>query len=199
MSGDWRSAAREGIRERLEAILFPSPRFLNENFPSADSYQERLRRRKALFGWIIGQDFDFAVTMQFGEDLDDARVAAAVRRFAAILDHYWLGRHWCRYQPCDRTFFVGTVEEGPKRGNTHVHLLLRLPPSVPRSTGWRRQEQSRCYSLVFSDLGRRKGVCPRGDIRFDLLRDEYDKWLATSYALKDVYDGRDVILAGAGI
>jgi hypothetical protein len=191
MTTDWRADARS----RLASKLLPQPVFLPEAFPSLDSYQERLRRRKAHFSWCIEQDFEFLVTLQFGKSVDQIRVESAMKKFGAVADDYWLPGRRSKYLAAERTFFVGAVEEGPRRGNTHVHLLLRRPRYVIERTvagSWREQAQARCLTVTFSDLAHRKGIC-HGGVRFDRLRDETDQMLASSYVLKDQYRGQDLI------
>jgi hypothetical protein len=177
------------------SLRFPKPAFLPEAFPSLDSYQERLRRRDAAFDWIVEQDFEFLVTIQFGMVLDEIRVATAVRRFGALMDRHWLGARWSQRPAEDRTYYIGAIEEGPKRGNTHVHLMLRRPRSVPRPADWRRLGQCWHLARLFTDRARQLNICPHGDIDFKEIRDGDDKEDATSYVLKDFHQGHDLILA----
>ncbi len=190
---DWRTEHRPEFLRRIKAKLFPQPAFLPDAFPSPDSYQERLRRRDALFDWCLEHDPEFTVTLQFGESVDDNHVAVRVEKFVALLDRYWLGAKWARQMTSERTWKVGVIEEGPKRGHTHVHLLIRRPCRLPRLSDWREREQGRFLSLHFTQLGRRKGICPRGNVRFDRLREADDQVLAVSYALKDFHVGRDLL------
>jgi len=190
---------REQARERITSKLFPKPAFLPEPYPSLDSYQSRLQRHDAWFVWTLPRDFEYMTTVQFGEPRSEAQIAMAIRRLCALMDRYWLGRHWSRYPAGERTDYIGAVEEGPKRGHSHVHLLLRRPRSVVQRSvegSWREQAQARCLSCVFTDLARRKGVCPHGDVRFNRLNNEHDRMQAASYVLKDFHVGRDLILPG---
>jgi hypothetical protein len=191
MIPDWRVEARE----RIATKLFPQPAFLPEEFPSPDSFQERLRRREAAFRWCMEQDFEFLVTLQFGESIEQSQVESVMKRFGAVADDYWLCGRRSKYTAAELTLFVGGIEEGPKRGNTHVHLLLRRPQSVVQCAvagSWREQAQARCLTGVFTSLAHRKGIC-HGGVRFDWLRGETDRMLAASYVLKDQYQGRDLI------
>jgi hypothetical protein len=189
---DWRLDERI----RLRAKLFPHPAFMPEAFPSLDSYQQRLRRREELYDWIVQQEFDFHVTLQFGDTLTEIQVDRALRRFAALVDRHFLGGRWSKFPANARTLFIGAVEEGPQHGHSHVHLLLKLPPSIFVPMGERRIELGRVMTETFTALGRKKGVCSKGDVRFDALDEEdIEAAGAAAYVLKDfASSGRDFVL-----
>jgi hypothetical protein len=182
---DWKSI----IRARLADILLPHPPFEPELYPTSDSYQERLKRQRALLIWCaFEEDFEFMVTVQFGKGLHEDQLRAGVKRLVALFDHHWLGRKWAKYAGEDRTFFVAFVEHG-STGNVHVHLLLRRPNAVVARplAGWREREYARCLTREFTDRARRKFICPRGDVQFVHLRSEFDQVSAASYILKDFW------------
>jgi hypothetical protein len=177
---DWRSEAHA----RLYARRFQTPRFEHEPWPAADSLQERLKRQRAMFRWAVGQDPDFHVTVQFNDSLDERQASKRLRQFDALLDDYWLGKHWARYASEDRAFFVAFLERTAK--GLHAHLLVRKSKSRrrPDAPEWKLAAQARVLTVRFTAMCRAKGVTPRGDVLFQRLATDWDQEQATSYCVK---------------
>jgi hypothetical protein len=167
---DWRAELRRSLVERM--------------FP------ESVETQRAAFAWLAFEhEFEFMVTIQFGQALNDGQIHAAIGRFGALLDRYWLGRAWARYASDERAFFVATIERG-KKGNSHVHMLLRRPHAVAaRFTRaiWREELQAKVLSDVITDSARRKGICPFGDVLFERL---FNQVGGAAYVLKK-FGGRN--------
>jgi hypothetical protein len=129
MMPDWRAEARA----RLDARRFPTPKLEAEPYPVSDSLQERLVRQRAIFRGAADQDPEFHVTLKFNDCLDQNQVYKRLRRFDALLDHFFLGKNWARFASADRTFFIAFIEQdctipnNRDRVGVHAHLLLRNP------------------------------------------------------------------------
>jgi hypothetical protein len=187
---DW----REDTRKRLADKLLGKFKFLPAGVPNPDSFQRRVVRQRELFHWLSQKDWEFFVTVQFGVTLVEYQVLAALKRMDLLLDQYWLGREWFRKPSAERTDFVAVPENGPKSGNTHVHLLLNPPLNATRPADWRKEREPETLTTVFTDLGRRKGVCPRGDVRFKRIgRGEHNLLVSASYLAKG-FVARDAYL-----
>jgi len=176
----WKSRARD----RLDARLFPSPKFEPEPYPVADSLKQRLARQKAMFRWVVNQHPEFQVTIQFNDELDEHQLCRRLGTFDALLDHYWLRKRWAGFSSAERTFFIAFVEQDPTRTRVHVHLLLRRPRASKREPmpEWK---EAKFLSSWFTNLGRAKGVCLRGDILFESFRSELDVLRGAAYVVKD--------------
>jgi hypothetical protein len=59
---------------------------------------------------------------------------------------------------------------------------------------WRWDAEPKAFSKIFTDLGRRKGVCPNGDIQFKRIGSgEDDRARCVSYVITN-YSGRDSVI-----
>jgi hypothetical protein len=145
--------------------------------------------------WLTKLIWEYLVTIQFGVPLQEQPILAALRRFEALVDYYWLGRGFYKMPSGERTQYIAVAERGPREGNTHVHLLLNRPPSVTPPDDWRYDAEPRVLSYIFTDQGRRRGVCPNGNIQFKRIgRDESDLARCVSYLLKNLSGPDSIIL-----
>ncbi len=184
---NWRTAARL----RIAAKHYPPPSFQPDVQVDPDSHRERRNRQIGYFDLLaFDLEFDFAVTIQFGEPLNERQIKEAVKRSGAMFDSHWLGRSWAKRASQERTFFVAVVERGKKKGNAHVHMLLRRPSVAYNvSPSWREKAQPRALSYILTERARRMGICPHGDVKIQRISDQAG---AASYALKDL-SGRNSV------
>jgi hypothetical protein len=177
------------IGNRLAKQMLPQPDFEPQEHVLADSLQERHRRGRALFPWLFEQEPDFLVTIKFNEQLSNGQLRQRLRHFDAMLDRHFLGEHWAKFSSAERAFFIAFLERDAN--GLHVHMLMRLPRKVSLVPAWKLVPLSK----AFTELGRRKGVCPYGDILFLGIGDyrsghnACDQARAISYVLKDFSSG----------
>jgi hypothetical protein len=173
---DW----RQELRDRVDAARFPAP----QGRYSVDPVPAQIARQRAMFWFALQQEPEFLVTIKFNDSLDDLQIQKRLRLFDAMLDRFFLGKRWAGFPSETRTFFIAFVERDRTSSGSHVHMLLRRPcnPKAEPMPPWK---EPVFLSSWFTRLGRGKGVCPRGDIKFQLFAREDDQEQATSYALKD--------------
>lgn len=161
---DWRTEGRTRLADK---ILAP------------DASEET----RAAFSWLtLEHAFEFFVTIQFNCVLSESQVLTALKRFGAVVDHHFLGPAWSKRPSADRTFFVGTIEQGAG-GNYHAHLLLHRPRGLTVLCGWREEGQEKYLTHILTEKGRRKGVCPLGDVNVRRIHED-DIERVVGYSLK---------------
>jgi len=113
------------------------------------------------------------VTIRLSNCRDGHQIRAWLKKLDALLDRHWLDRTYYRLESADRTLFIALVEEDRANYGAHVHMLLRLPPTVTLT--WKR-----CEQVEFK--ARRLGVY---DIQARAIEKNGSEAIAAAYCLKE--------------
>src|SRR5690349_3967746 len=104
-------------------------------FVPAPGYSKRREFRDAWRSFLTEHSFDLHVTLMFNRPTTLEGARKDLKAWLARLDEHWLGRAWSRRPSEERTFAIAFVEH--PESNLHLHVLVRIPPSVslsPRKT-----------------------------------------------------------------
>lgn len=124
----WKASERPRLADQL---LGPMPEFLPEDYVSLDSYKARRERQRALLCWAMMQNFDLMVTIRLSDCCTGHQIREWLKNFDALLDRHLLGHNYYLLPSAARTLFIASVEQDRANYGVHVHMLLRLPPTLP--------------------------------------------------------------------
>ena len=117
-------------RRAIERALHARRPTLDE-FTSISGYAKRLERQRELAFWLWDHEFDWLVTINSNDPNSNyKRGRQALKKFDALIDRYFLGKHWCKIESGKRTLFFAVPEHGG--GELHYHILLKFPRNARR-------------------------------------------------------------------
>jgi hypothetical protein len=139
---------------------------------AADWRSYGLESREARADWCYSQNPEVLVTIQFNEPLGEQQILAAAEQFRIQFHRYCMQKRWRKFPESERGFWMGTSTIG-ETGNAHMHLALRMPRDYWRkfqfqteSAPWKRALHMRFLSAHFTEIGRKRFICPHGTITF---------------------------------
>jgi hypothetical protein len=178
----WKRARRTALERKLHGTR---PR--TGEYAAIDSYAQRVDRQRALAGWLWDQEFDLHITINSNDPrLGYGHGRDALKKFDALVDRYFLGKKWCRFDSNNRTLFFAVPEHGG--GELHYHILMKLRPKARRD-----RKKLRRFIRLLTGLLKSKKIFPRGDAHVHRLTgrseiEECDRQLLTAcYVAKGLW------------
>jgi len=134
------------------------------------SYVKNKELQVAARNFITSSNSDFFVTANFNRSTNIEGARAALKRWGAMVDRKFVGKHWSKKEPSERVFYYAAAEH--LHSNLHWHMMLKLPNGVEKK------------QFVWIAENYWKQVVSSGSMDIKLLCNDADKTKTAAYMSK---------------
>ena len=188
---DARRKWKESARHRAALLGVKESEYIwHEEFPTATSHIMRTQMHRSFLEFLYGfEDFDYFITLRFNQPRLTYQIGRQrLKKLGALLDSEHLGKHWSRYPSAERTFFIAVPEGG--QDALHYHILAQTPRQT--KVRWhcfpgRPGKRCRHLSQYLTELVRKKGIAPGGDVVVDTVPKTPGGGNVAAYITKDCW------------